>query len=310
MAIYGFPRDPIYGSKFVLPSSDPSLPNSVVITAGSNISIDNSQPGLLIINASGGGSNTDPIVVFSSAPDLVNSRQVTAGNNISLNLGIAGQLVINAQATGGGAPTTPTFVTGNAEGSLPNSLVLTPGQGITVTPGTNVITVGLAPAFLSTPFLTLGPVTLLTGERSYQVAGGLAVSDLGPNSTYTVSASGINTATIGCIVDGASSVITPGLIGIFPLDFNGNIENWTILSDTPNSSAVIQIYKSTFSSYPAMTAITGSDIPTLTNGTSAQDTSLTGWTTSFNSGDCFKFVLDSVTNSQYLTITLRVRKTG
>lgn len=359
MSIRGYPeRNGNSDAEYILAFSNEDLENGRVIQAGTNIEIDLSSPGLLIVNASG-GDTTSPYVTWQNAPNLSGDRILTAGNNITLDVGIAGQIVLNAQATGGGASTTNSYIVANPEGSLSNERVLTPGQGITITDNTTTIDVGISPTLLGYPFLTLGSAPILTGERTLTIAGGLAYSDLGPNSTFTISASPLlepeyivstasttltnervitagdniqivpssglltvsatsipieditgNYTTIGCTVGGASAVLSPGEIALFPVDFSGTIENWTVLSDTANSSAVAQIYKSTYSGYPTMSAITGTDKPTISSGVKAQSTALTGWTTSISSGDIFKFILESVTNAQTLTITLRVKKTG
>ena len=149
------------------------------------------------------------------------------------------------------------------------------------------------------------------------MVGGKNIQVVPSSGLLTVQASSIpitditsNYTTIGCTVGGASAVLIPGEIALFPVDFSGVIENWTVLSDLDNSSCVVQVYKSTYSGYPTMSAITGTDKPIISNAIKAQSSALTGWTTAVTSGDVFKFILESVTTAQTLTVTLRIRKTG
>ncbi len=53
--------------------------------------------------------------------------------------------------------------------------------------------------------------------------------------------------------------------------------------------------------------ITASAPPTISSATHSTDSTLTGWTTTFNDGDVFRFNVDSATTIQRVTLSLRVR---
>lgn len=73
-------------------------------------------------------------------------------------------------------------------------------------------------------------------------------------------------------------------------------------------NAVIDVYKSTYATWPALTSITGASPPTLTGSSKATDTALTGWTTGVSIGDLFVFELASYAGLTQVTCTLSVAK--
>jgi hypothetical protein len=74
---------------------------------------------------------------------------------------------------------------------------------------------------------------------------------------------------------------------------------------------VVDIWKDTYTNYPPTVAdtITASAKPTLASATKSQDTTLTGWTTTFAAGDTLRFIVDSATTVTRVTLALRVRRT-
>jgi hypothetical protein len=99
-------------------------------------------------------------------------------------------------------------------------------------------------------------------------------------------------------IDGGGSVITSGAAvkGVLPVDFNGQIDQVTVLSaDGLSGAIVIDVKKSPYSTYPTWTSICASAKPTITaTGNKAKDSALTGWTKGLASGDILGFFVDSV----------------
>jgi len=98
-----------------------------------------------------------------------------------------------------------------------------------------------------------------------------------------------------------------GIAGEFSLDYAATISQWTLLADQ-TGSAVVDIWKTAFGSYPPTVAntITGSALPTLTSALAAKSSTLTGWTTSISAGDTFRVNLNSVASLTRLTLMLEI----
>jgi hypothetical protein len=87
------------------------------------------------------------------------------------------------------------------------------------------------------------------------------------------------------------------------------IVSWEMVANT-SGSVVIDIWEDTYANYPPVNAdsITGSAKPTITAGTRAQSSTLTGWTTSIASGDYLEVEVESVTTITSVTLTLNVER--
>lgn len=114
---------------------------------------------------------------------------------------------------------------------------------------------------------------------------------------------------ITTVIDGGGAVITTGIKGYLSLPLGGTWKKWRILSvdsAVTSGSIVIDVYRDTFANYPPTVAdtITGSAKPTLTSATTAESTTLTGWTTTFTTGDCLGINVDSVTSVTKVSFTL------
>jgi hypothetical protein len=114
---------------------------------------------------------------------------------------------------------------------------------------------------------------------------------------------------ITTVIDGGGAVITTGIKGYLSLPLGGTWKKWRILSvdsAVTSGSIVIDVYKDTFANYPPTVAdtITGSAKPTLTTATSAESSTLTGWTTTFTTGDCLGINVDSATSVTKVSFTL------
>lgn len=103
--------------------------------------------------------------------------------------------------------------------------------------------------------------------------------------------------------------ITTGIKGDVSLDFDGEILGYTMLANE-TGSVVVDIWKDTYGNYPPTDddSITDSSPMTITTDIKEQDTTLSGWTTSFSEGDTLRFNVDSVTDIKQVSISLKVRK--
>lgn len=115
------------------------------------------------------------------------------------------------------------------------------------------------------------------------------------------------TRTINFIIDGGGSAITTGVKGDVVVDVACTIQSVTTLLDQ-SGSIVVDIWKDTYANFAPTDAdtITASAPPTVTTATKAQDTTLTGWTTSIAAGDVLRFNVDSITTATRATVALKV----
>lgn len=139
----------------------------------------------------------------------------------------------------------------------------------------------------------------------------IGADDAANLSTGTLSAARLPTATrtrtLTFIIDGGGTAITTGQKGHLFLDFAGTIKGWTIMGDQ-SGSIVVDVWKDTYANFPPAVAdtIAASAKPTLSAAQKNQDTTLTGWTTSFSAGDVLAFNVDSVATVTRVLIALKV----
>ena len=118
---------------------------------------------------------------------------------------------------------------------------------------------------------------------------------------------------LGIVIDGGGSVISPGLKGFFEVGVPCTITGVTVLSTdvaaTPGS-IIIDIWKDAFENYPptAVDSITASARPTLSSSNKSRDTTLTEWSTLIAAGDilAFNVVSASVVTKVSLTLTIQL----
>lgn len=119
------------------------------------------------------------------------------------------------------------------------------------------------------------------------------------------------TGTIGYSIDGGGAVVATGIAGTgIRVPYSGTISEVTVLSDV-SGNVKIDILKGTYSTYNFSSgSICGSSLPTLTLSNKYNDTTLSGWTTSFTDGDVFRFKVDgTVTPASITTITIILKVT-
>ena len=100
-------------------------------------------------------------------------------------------------------------------------------------------------------------------------------------------------------LDGAGTAISLGSKKTFAADFGGILTGWTMYSLPSDQSAsiYIDVYKTTYASYPPVAAnkITGTgNVPFILSGSKNTTSSVAGWgTQSFANGDIFGLNVDS-----------------
>lgn len=133
---------------------------------------------------------------------------------------------------------------------------------------------------------------------------------LGTLSVTTISATtyqgSVATKNFGIVIDGGGGVIQSGIKGELISPYNMTINSWTLLADTTGSTSV-DIWKTTYGSYPATSAntiITAGTKPTLTSQIRNQSVSVTGFNRTVSQNDIFVFNLESASTITRLTLTI------
>jgi hypothetical protein len=110
----------------------------------------------------------------------------------------------------------------------------------------------------------------------------------------------------GVVFDGGGAVLTTGLQADVVVPYSMTISSWTLIADQVGS-IVIDIWKDNYDNYPAVVgdSITGSAKPTLSSVIKNQNSTLTGWTTTVNSGDIIRFNVDSVSTITKATLVIQ-----
>jgi hypothetical protein len=111
------------------------------------------------------------------------------------------------------------------------------------------------------------------------------------------------------VIDGGGSAITSGVKyqGI-EIPFAATIIGWTVTA-TASGNLVCTVSKATYANHPTYTAISGTEKPTLSSASKAQDSSLSTWTTALVAGDLLQLAVDSLATVNYATVNLQVQRT-
>jgi hypothetical protein len=139
---------------------------------------------------------------------------------------------------------------------------------------------------------------------SFKKSSGLSTEYLMADGSVTTSTQ--IARSFGITIDGGGSVISTGVQGDVIIPYSMTISSWTLIADQVGS-IVIDVWKDTYASYPATQSdsITGSDKPTLSSVIKNQNSTLTEWTTTVNSGDIIRFNVDSVSTITKATLVVQ-----
>jgi hypothetical protein len=119
------------------------------------------------------------------------------------------------------------------------------------------------------------------------------------------------------ITDGTGAALATGLKAfVFEVPFACEIVSVRLFS-VLSGSVVVDLWKTTYASFDggathpvAGDKITASAPPTITTAKKAEDTTLTGWSTTLAAGDLLMANVNSATTIQDVSVSLRVRKTA
>lgn len=115
-------------------------------------------------------------------------------------------------------------------------------------------------------------------------------------------------SSFGITMDGGGSAITTGAKGFVTIPFACQITGWYIVADVAGS-IVVDIWKAAGAVPTVANSIAGSEKPTLSSGTVANDVSLTTWTTlDVAAGDVIGFNVDSVDTVTKCTLSVKILK--
>jgi hypothetical protein len=97
--------------------------------------------------------------------------------------------------------------------------------------------------------------------------------------------------------------------GYVTIPYSGTITGYDIFSDI-TGSIIIDVWKDTYANFPPSVAdsITGSEKPTLTSSTKAQDNSLATWITSVTAGDIIGFNVDDISVVTRVNLIIKITK--
>jgi hypothetical protein len=111
-------------------------------------------------------------------------------------------------------------------------------------------------------------------------------------------------------LENSGSAITTGVKKDITLDYACTITQVTLLADQ-SGSIVLDLWVDTYANYPPTVAdtITASAKPTISAATKSQDSTLTGWTTTFAAGSTMRVNVDSVATVTRVLMALKVRRT-
>lgn len=195
-----------------------------------------------------------------------------------------------------------------------NALLLYPASGGTISNGSANTPISIAAGAQANLFCVSGndwsAINALGGGGGGTITLTSDVTGSGTSSIATTLKTNYKLVSITFVIDGGGSVITTGIKGDLEIPFDCTINRSTLLADQ-SGSIVVDIWKDTYANYPPTVAdsITASAKPTISSATKAQDSTLTGWTTSITAGDTLRFNVDSITTCTRVTLALKATKT-
>lgn len=154
---------------------------------------------------------------------------------------------------------------------------------------------------------TINSVTGWTVNGDLTVTGNTSVQSFSATTYYGLP---VQYGSFGIVVDGSGSVITSGNKGYLTLPYSGTIISWRMMADTTGSTSV-DVWKTNFAGFPPTSgdSITGGNYPNLTSQQINDSSSLSGWTTTFSSGDIIAFNVLSASTVTRINLTINLTKT-
>ena len=115
---------------------------------------------------------------------------------------------------------------------------------------------------------------------------------------------------VTAVFDGAGAAIAANTECFVRVPYDATIDAWTVLADQAGD-IVVDVWKDNYASFPptVLDSIAGTEKPTLTAATKAQDTSLSSWGTSLAAGDILLFHVDSATTVEKVMVQLHLTRT-
>jgi hypothetical protein len=110
-----------------------------------------------------------------------------------------------------------------------------------------------------------------------------------------------NTSTISFIVNNNQSVIIPGIKGFIKPGKNGTLNSITIISNE-TGSVTLDILKSNYSSYPAMTTITSGGFVVLSSAQKMNNLTLPGYNTTIDINEFYIVNVKSATTIKLFSL--------
>jgi hypothetical protein len=147
---------------------------------------------------------------------------------------------------------------------------------------------------------------LITGLAGFP---GGTTTYLRADGTFAASPSvPVRVGVIEIIIDGGASPISTGLKAILEIPFLCYIQGVTLLADVVGS-IVIDIWKSTYASYPptVLNTILSGAKPSISAAIKSQNFTLTGWDIAISPGDILAFNVDMASVVKRVTLSLNVQ---
>ena len=119
------------------------------------------------------------------------------------------------------------------------------------------------------------------------------------------------TGTIQYVIENVDgTALYTGIAGDLEIPYNCTITQWSLLGNA-TGNVVIDIWKSSYGNFPpvvANTVVPSTAKPRINYATKNNSSTLTGWSTTINSGDILRFNVDSCDAISRVTVSLRATK--
>jgi hypothetical protein len=115
-----------------------------------------------------------------------------------------------------------------------------------------------------------------------------------------------NFGEIVIVFDGGGAAVSTGIKVDVPIMFDCTIDSAVLVADAAGS-IVVDILKAPVGTVPTA-SICASALPTLASALSSTDITLTGWTTDIDAADVLRFVVNSASGVNRVTLVLKITK--